>query len=192
MIVAFLLSRACGSSDREDESLPSEQSAPGDSDSANPSSETEPGADIGSDPQGGSEEGDEVAGAPPADPPSRRDSRDRIYFVLEPQTDGGTVRCALFDESGWEDREPYDHDMVEVRGDRPVTCEFREIPPGEYALAAFHDIDDSETLDRTALGLPDEPWAISGDPSILFGPPSFESTKFRYDGGVFTLESQLK
>jgi uncharacterized protein (DUF2141 family) len=40
---------------------------------------------------------------------------------------------------------------------------FRDVPPGVYAVAAFQDINRSGQLDRTPLGLPLEPYGLSGE-----------------------------
>ena len=53
-------------------------------------------------------------------------------------------------------------DRVEaVRGEAVVT--FQDVPPGTYAVAAFQDTTRSGQLDRTALGLPLEPYGFSGE-----------------------------
>jgi uncharacterized protein (DUF2141 family) len=48
-----------------------------------------------------------------------------------------------------------------VRGGAVVT--FEGVTPGLYAVAAFQDTNRSGQLDRTALGLPLEPYGFSGE-----------------------------
>jgi uncharacterized protein (DUF2141 family) len=48
-----------------------------------------------------------------------------------------------------------------VRGEAVVT--FQGVAPGVYAVAAFQDTNRSGQLDRTALGLPLEPYGFSGE-----------------------------
>jgi uncharacterized protein (DUF2141 family) len=40
---------------------------------------------------------------------------------------------------------------------------FPDVPPGRYAAVAFQDLDGNGTLDRTRLGFPKEPFALSRD-----------------------------
>lgn len=40
---------------------------------------------------------------------------------------------------------------------------FTDVPPGRYAVLAFEDLNGNGTLDRTKLGLPLEPFALSRD-----------------------------
>lgn len=56
------------------------------------------------------------------------------------------------------------------------TCVF--LPgPGVYALAVYHDEDGSRKLTRSGLGLPEEGFGFSNNPSTLAGIPSFRSVR---------------
>jgi uncharacterized protein (DUF2141 family) len=48
------------------------------------------------------------------------------------------------------------------------------LPPGQYAIAAYVDRNGNGRIDRNWLGLPAEPYALSGNPAFHFGPPRFE------------------
>lgn len=52
-----------------------------------------------------------------------------------------------------------------------------EVPePGQYAVVVYHDENANLRIDKGAFGIPNEPWAISNDPPIRFGPPSVEDS----------------
>jgi uncharacterized protein (DUF2141 family) len=51
---------------------------------------------------------------------------------------------------------------------------FEGLPPGRYAVAAYHDVDGNGRLDTRMLGLPSEPYGFSNDVGRL-GPPDFEA-----------------
>ncbi|MGO1118427.1 DUF2141 domain-containing protein [Rhodovibrionaceae bacterium A322] len=51
---------------------------------------------------------------------------------------------------------------------------FSDLPPGRYAVAAFHDQNGNEELDSNLLGIPTEGYGFSKGASGLAGPPSFE------------------
>ncbi len=55
-----------------------------------------------------------------------------------------------------------------------------KLPFDEYAIILIHDKNSNEKLDRNWLGLPAEPYALSGHPKFRFGPPLFEQTKFEF------------
>ena len=46
------------------------------------------------------------------------------------------------------------------------------LPPGRYAVAVYHDRDNSGKLETGAFGIPKEPVGFSNNPAFLFGPPS--------------------
>ena len=53
-----------------------------------------------------------------------------------------------------------------------------KLAPGTYAIAVTYDRNDNGVMDRTALGLPAEPYAFSNDARAVFGPPSFARAAF--------------
>jgi uncharacterized protein (DUF2141 family) len=57
-----------------------------------------------------------------------------------------------------------------------ISCKFRNIPRGRYAVALFHDENGNEELDMNSMGFPKEGYAISGRSG--FGMPSFKECSF--------------
>jgi uncharacterized protein (DUF2141 family) len=91
----------------------------------------------------------------------------------------GTVAIALFDQATRFDarsgaiRKAYlTIDGAEAR------WRVEGLPPGEYALLAYHDDNGNGELDFGPFGIPKEPVAVSNGATRLFGPPRFESAKF--------------
>jgi uncharacterized protein (DUF2141 family) len=56
-----------------------------------------------------------------------------------------------------------------------------EVPPGVYAVQAFHDEDGDGELDRIGLR-PAEGWAFSRDAPMRLGPPRFSDAAVRIGG----------
>ena len=50
----------------------------------------------------------------------------------------------------------------------------RDVPPGRYAVNAFHDENGNGDLDTNVLGIPTEGYGFANDPPTSFGPPEFE------------------
>lgn len=48
------------------------------------------------------------------------------------------------------------------------------VPPGTYALQAFHDENGNRQIDRNFLGLPTEGLGFGNDARMLFGPPDYD------------------
>lgn len=55
-------------------------------------------------------------------------------------------------------------------GGRPVRVTFENVPPGRYALSAFHDADGDGKLKTNFIGMPREGVGVSNNPG---GMPSF-------------------
>ena len=60
-----------------------------------------------------------------------------------------------------------------------VILRFKKLPPGTYAVAAFHDEDNNGTLTRSFFGPPIEPLGSSNNAKGHFGPPSFADAAIR-------------
>jgi len=54
----------------------------------------------------------------------------------------------------------------------------RDLPPGTYAMAVYHDENEDVVLNRGAFGIPKEGFGFSNNPRIRFGAPSFEKCSF--------------
>ncbi|TAD87263.1 MAG: DUF2141 domain-containing protein [Alphaproteobacteria bacterium] len=54
-----------------------------------------------------------------------------------------------------------------------VTVVLGSLPPGRYAIRAFHDHDRDGRLGRGIFGVPTEGFGFSNNPDTTFGPPDF-------------------
>ena len=52
------------------------------------------------------------------------------------------------------------------------------LKPGKYAFKFFHDENMNDKLDTSWMGIPKEGFGFSNNPSMTFGPPSFDKTIF--------------
>jgi uncharacterized protein (DUF2141 family) len=99
------------------------------------------------------------------------------------QSGRGQLALALFDDATdfAERARPVRRAQLTIEGaEAHWIVEF--LPPGEYALLAYHDENGNGELDFRPLGIPKEPIAVSNGAGRLLGPPRFESAKFAVDG----------
>lgn len=88
----------------------------------------------------------------------------------------GELFVALFDsESRFPDGDPLKARRKPWHG-APVQVRFANVAAGTFAVAAFIDTDDSESLSKNLFGIPTEPYGFSGDAG--FGPPSYSDVSF--------------
>ena len=59
-----------------------------------------------------------------------------------------------------------------------------DLPPGEYAIAIFHDENGNEELDTNWLGIPREPLGFSRARMKTFGPPGFQECAIMLQGNM--------
>ncbi len=60
-----------------------------------------------------------------------------------------------------------------------VELQIANLPPGEYALAVFHDENNNGKLDTNWLGIPKEKVAFSNAKMQTFGPPKYHECAFK-------------
>ena len=63
--------------------------------------------------------------------------------------------------------------------------------PGRYEVAVYQDLNGDRRFNRTALGLPAEPYGLSNDPPNLLGLPTFRSVQFQVHAGDNTIHIPL-
>ncbi len=89
----------------------------------------------------------------------------------------GAIMVGLFDDPhAFPDR--FTMGQTAAAKSPSLTLIFENVPPGRYALSAFHDRNGNGKLDRGAFGIPQEPFGFSRDARALMGPPSFDDAAF--------------
>ena len=69
--------------------------------------------------------------------------------------------------------------MRKVRaGTGPITVTFDNLPPGTYAVGAYHDENANDHLDTNLVGLPTEGYALSNGVRAVFSKPNFYQAAF--------------
>jgi len=70
---------------------------------------------------------------------------------------------------------------IKVSGDKLIV-EFN-LPPGEYAVSTYHDVNKNGELDRRFYGKPKEPYGFSQN-IRPFGKPGFDKCKFKVENSL--------
>ncbi len=113
--------------------------------------------------------------------------------VEELRNNDGLVRLALYDRP---ERFPTSGESF-VIFDVPIPHEglsvlFSDLPPGEYALALFHDEDGDNVFDKGFLGLPLEGFGFSNDATVFFSAPSFRAAAVTVGEGLTTITIHMR
>ncbi len=73
-----------------------------------------------------------------------------------------------------------------------VSVLIKDLAPGEYGIALFHDANGNGRMDSNAMGIPIEDHAFSNNARGNMGPPSFEQVKFTVPAAGATATVSLR
>lgn len=106
---------------------------------------------------------------------------------------GGVLRLGLYDKA----RYPDDKSQPVASADVPAqmgetTIVLRGVPPGEYAIETYQDVNANDKMDTSWFGFPLEPFGFSRDAHPHLSKPGFNAVKFpvREGGNEQTLHLQ--
>jgi len=118
---------------------------------------------------------------------------DLTVRVVGAASEGGWIAVAVYGspESFADRRDPVAAARLAVAGGAALWRSPR-LPPGRYAVAAYHDADGDGELDRSVVGVPTEPYGFSNDARGRFGPPAFDDAVVELGGGATELEINLR
>lgn len=72
-----------------------------------------------------------------------------------------------------------------------VTVVFDALPPGRYAVMAYHDENGNGELDRRLGMFPTEGYALSNNPKVM-GPPGFDDSAFEVGAQAVHIDLQMR
>lgn len=58
-------------------------------------------------------------------------------------------------------------------GNRAATAEWKDLPPGDYGVAAIHDENSNAKLDKNMFGIPKEGFGFANNPHVGMSAPAF-------------------
>ena len=103
----------------------------------------------------------------------------------------GTIRVALFDNEKDFLKKPLHGKIVKASQDK-IQVNFDNLPAGEYAISVIHDENENGDLDSNLMGIPKEGFGFGNDAMGMFGPPSFEKAKIKWDGSEMKVGVKIK
>ncbi|MFV8834705.1 DUF2141 domain-containing protein [Aquisalimonas sp.] len=109
---------------------------------------------------------------------------------VEPDT--GHLMVALYDdEAAFDARDGAVEEIRKSVDGECVVLTFTGVSAGDYAIAAFQDLDGDGELNTNLVGMPREPWGFSRDASGGMGPPDFGDAAFTVDGDAVDMSIRL-
>ncbi|MBW4549605.1 MAG: DUF2141 domain-containing protein [Aphanocapsa sp. GSE-SYN-MK-11-07L] len=74
----------------------------------------------------------------------------------------------------------------------PMQVTFKNLAPGNYAIAALHDTNGTGKVERNFMGMPMEGFGFSRNPVVTMKAPKFDQAAVKVDGANTTLAIQMK
>ena len=107
-----------------------------------------------------------------------------VTLTFETGARTGAVMVVLYDsEAAYAGGAPVGHVRLDVAaGERTAT--FDDLPAGDYAAKAFHDVDGDGEMDANPFGMPTEPYGFSNNAVGNMGPASWERARFTVSGAT--------
>jgi uncharacterized protein (DUF2141 family) len=96
---------------------------------------------------------------------------------------GGILRLGLYDRPGYaKDRNPVAFADVPAKPG-VTTVTLTNIPPGEYGVMVYQDVNSNDRTDSNFLGIPREPYGFSRNAKPFLSKPDFDDVKFTVAAG---------
>ncbi len=107
------------------------------------------------------------------------------------KSEKGLMQIALFDNAEGFPESHAGAELFTLKLADAKEITLRDIIPGEYAIAVYHDKNSDFEMNTNALGIPKEGFGFSNNPRILFGAPKYKKVKFKIKADE-TKEMQIK
>ena len=103
---------------------------------------------------------------------------------------GGDMRVEVCTPATFLKTCPYRAKAPSQRGTSEVVV--KNVPPGDYAVIAHHDINRNGEVDRNLLGVPKEGVGFSRNPMLSLRAPTFDEAKVPVAGALAEVDITLK
>lgn len=118
-----------------------------------------------------------------AAPAAAQDAQATVTLTFETGARTGAIMVALYNsEDGYRSGPAVAQTMVDASGETVAT--FPNLPAGDYAVKAFHDVNGDGRMNTNPFGLPVEPFAFSNNAVGNMGPASWDRARFSVSGDV--------
>lgn len=107
------------------------------------------------------------------------------------QSSKGQIMVALYDKAAGFLKRPLREVSVPAKAGS-ITVVLKDLAPGDYGFAVYHDANGNGRLDTNPMGIPIEPVAFSKDAQGRMGPPSFDAVKLAVPAAGSTVSVKLR
>jgi uncharacterized protein (DUF2141 family) len=116
----------------------------------------------------------------------------RLLVTLKDVADNtGNLRASIYREPDSFRKEALALEVVTIPAQKGnIQLAFKALPPGHYAIMAYHDADSDGKLGLRFGMFPTEGYGLSNNPKVM-GPPKFADSAFDVTGPETSIEIKL-
>jgi uncharacterized protein (DUF2141 family) len=108
---------------------------------------------------------------------------DTLTLTFETGATTGAVMVVLYDsEAAYDGGQPVR--ALTLPANAPVVAVFDNLPAGDYAVKAFHDVNGDGQMNVSPFGMPTEPYAFSNNAVGNMGPAKWDRAHFTVSGAT--------
>jgi len=126
---------------------------------------------------------------------ARADSNSNLTIdVAGIKKQSGKICVTLFSESkGFpsDSKQALQSECIEVKETLQKLI-FKNLKPGNYAVALIHDANGDGILNSNSFGMPTEGFGFSKNPLVLTGPPKFNNSAVKVEGANTDIQIKLQ
>ena len=106
----------------------------------------------------------------------------KIVLTFETGARTGSVMVALYDSAAAYDGSAGPVAATAVSASGNVVATFENLPAGDYAVKAYHDVNGDGQMNTNPFGMPTEPYAFSNNARGNMGPARWDRAHFTVSG----------
>jgi uncharacterized protein (DUF2141 family) len=98
----------------------------------------------------------------------------------------GMIHLALYNNTDDFPKKGKEYKILKIKVyGKSITYSIKNLPPGKYAIALFHDLNGDGICNKNKLGIPIEGYGFSNNIRPKLGAPPFRKTAFEINQSVF-------
>jgi len=109
-------------------------------------------------------------------------STKKLVIKFDQEINNGNLLVYIYDKAeGFPKRKDLAYKTLVIKANHTQQIAIPDLPYGTYAIIIVHDKNGNQKMDRNWIGMPAEPYALSGNSPFRMGPPKFEDVKILFN-----------
>ncbi len=102
----------------------------------------------------------------------------KLHITVTNLEKTGTIYIAIYDKpANFGNPHKAMRRLITQPDKSSITATADNLPPGDYAVAVYQDLNDNKKIDKNILGIPTEPFAFSNNVRPVVSAPTFKQCK---------------